>query len=354
MTIWKRILIIALCVLAMAVLVFVCIVAQIYYDRYHKDYYWDNLARPVSENIIMIPCREGDKEFVRLKDVRNGKFTTPKLQHIFINEYNSDDSLVVFRTFDHLRGYVNVNTGEIVIPAQYNRAWNFSEGVAAVLKDGVLTFINTEGNPVFEKSFLFYYEDKYYDIAPQFHNGLCVMRTLDNKWGLIDKQGEWVVEPVYNAIYAPQNGYRIVFDGNKYGLLTLEGQMALPLEYDDINPYQTSNGFAITKDGYAKVVDNNLNTIIPFIHDGIYPLSYVNDYQDYEYSSEGNNTNTTYWRYDIGSGSGVIDTQGNVIIPAKYYMIRLVNDEIFDVEVTCGGNHILINKKGQYIGKSYF
>ena len=45
---WKKILIAALCVLAVAALVFACLLANVYYDKYHKSYYWENLARDQS------------------------------------------------------------------------------------------------------------------------------------------------------------------------------------------------------------------------------------------------------------------------------------------------------------------
>ena len=54
------------------------------------------------------------------------------------------DSLAVFCRKGK-RGYLNCYTGEVVIPAQYERAWVFSEGLAAVMsglstgKDGQLS-----------------------------------------------------------------------------------------------------------------------------------------------------------------------------------------------------------------------
>ena len=191
----------------------------------------------------MVHGSRGQEDFVRLKDVRTDKFTTPKLQHIFINEFNTGDSLVVFRTFDRLRGYLNVNTGEIVIPAQYNRAWNFSEGLAGVLKDGIVSFIKEDGELAFDKTFPIYYDDDFCDIAFQFHHGLCVMKTMDDKWGLINTQGEWVVEPIYTTISAPRKGYRIVSDGKFYGLISEKGQVVLPLEYDFIRLSSNPAGF---------------------------------------------------------------------------------------------------------------
>ena len=349
---WKKILIIALCVLAIVGLALAGLMWKVYYDRYHKSYYWENLARPISENILMVDGHSGGECFVRLKDMRTDKYITPKLQHIFINEYCTEDSLVVFRTFDRLRGYLNINTGEIVIPAQYNRAWNFSEGIAGVLKDGFVSFIKEDGQPAFDKTFPIYYDDDYSDIAFQFHNGLCVMRTMNNKWGLINTQGEWVVEPVYTTISAPRNGYRIVSDGNLYGLISENGQNVLPLEYDFIRQASHNPGYILAKDGIAQEVDSALNVIAPFVYDGLHVLDFVDPYRSHSYEEDGNTKFIVpkYWRYDVGYGSGVVDTDGNVIIPAKYYMVRIVDDNLFDVEVTCDGEHILINSKGHIVG----
>jgi len=351
-----KVLIAALCVVTVASVTCAGVVCSKYVNNRPTEYYWESLARKVSPNILMEYGDRGDEGFVRLKDVRTGKYTTPKLQHVFINEYDAEDSLVVFRTHDRLRGYLNVNTGKIIIPAQYNRAWNFSDGLAAVLKDGVVSFVNAEGEPAFPATFPIFYDDDYSEIAFQFHDGLCVMRTLDGKWGLINARGEWVVEPHYNSINAPVHGCRIVTDGSRYGLLNAEGKEILPVEYDFIRVASDERGFVLAKDGYAKEVDWNLQTLVPFVYDGLYELEYVGDRtHEYDETDGGYHRNVpTYWRYDIGKWSGVMDLDGNVIIPARYYMVRNVDDTRFEVEVTCGGDRILFNTKGQPIGKSAF
>lgn len=354
---WKKIFIVALSVLAAAAVVFVGLLADAYYEKYHQVSYWETQPQHVSENILLVYGYHGMQGFEQLKDVRTGKFTTPKLQHIFINEYSTEDSLVVFRTFDRLRGYLNVNTGQIVIPAQYNRAWNFSEGLAGVLKDGVVSFIKEDGEPAFDETFPIFYYDDYSEMAFQFHHGLCVMRTMDNKWGLINTQGQWAVEPIYTRIDRPFCGHRIVSDGSLFGLLTQEGKVALPMEYDMIRPASGGQGFILVKDGIAKKVDKELNTVYPFVHDGIHELFYVDNYldkDDYYEAEDRANATHRYWRYDIGDNSGVIDMDGHVIIPAIYYMVRMVDEHTFEVEVTCNGERFLYNDKGQYVGKSNF
>ena len=108
---------------------------------------------------------------------------------------------------------------------------------------------------------------------------------------------------------------------------------------------------------YAKIVDRNLNTVVPFAYDGLYQLTYINEYRSLEeYDENGNVKPFTpqFWRYDVGMNSGVLDRHGNVIIPAMYYMVRMVDEDIFEVEVSCGGDRILFDRKGRYVGKSNF
>ena len=351
---WKRLLIASFACFAFAAAVFgVIALTQYMHYELRGDYY--GLEKSVSEHITMVHGSKGGYHFCQLKDKRTGKFTTPKLSHIFLNEY-SDDSLVVFRSEDRLhRGYLNVNTGRIIIPAQYDRAWNFSEGLAAVIKEGTLSFINEQGEQAVPVTFPFRLDDNQFDHAFQFHQGLCVMVSWDHKWGLINTRGEWVVEPIYSEIIRPYFDYRIASDGTHYALLTASGKTILPLEYDIIRLSADNQGFFIAKDGYAKIVDKNLNTVVPFAHDGLYMLDYIHDYRSHdEYDQNGNVIPYTpvYWRYDIGMNSGVIDRYGNVIIPAKYYMVRMVDEDLFEVEISCGGERILFDRKGRYVGKA--
>lgn len=351
-SVWKKVLIVAVCVLSAALAVFAGIAGYMFYDAHRYDFYSPDPVR-VSERICMEYGIAHRDTYVRLKDMESGKYTTPRLDHIFINEYNSTDSLVVFRTTDEKRGYVNIKTGKIIVGACYDRAWNYSEGIGAVMKGGEISFLNTDGEPAFAATFPMRYRNCGSDIAFQFHQGLCVMRTLDNKWGMINTQGEWVVEPVYNSIDAPMYGFRRVTDGEKYGLLSMSGEVVLPVEYELIRQSSDGRGFILAKDGYAREVDKQLKTIIPFVHDGMHPLSYVDGYKNYyDRDDEYVQVNCPrYWRYDIGILSGVMDCNGKVIIPALYFMIRMVSEELFEVEVTCDGDRVLMNAQGQYVGR---
>lgn len=356
---WKKVLIIALCVFGVAALLFSGLMCWVYYDKYHKVDYWEGWTTHVSPNIVVEYGYEGIQGFEQLKDIRTGEYTTPRLNHIFVNEYNSPDSLVVFRTQDRLRGYLNINTGKIVIPAQYQRAWNFSEGIAAVYKEGRVSFINESGEPAFPTTFPIRYDLNFDDIAFQFHDGLCIMRTMDGQWGLINTQGEWAIEPTYHTIDAPYHGFRRVYDGDHYGLLAQDGSIALPVIYNDIRRELAGNGWVLVKDGLAWQVDFDLHVTVPFVHDGIHTLSYIDSYDSNEYYDEASDEYKTlkqskprFFRFDIGDNSGVIDANGKVIIPAIYFNVYIVNDRLFQVEVTSSGERLLFDTQGRYVGKA--
>ena len=352
---WKKVLIASLALIAIGIAIIGIIAGCEYLDyRTRDNYTYYGLEKRVSEHITMVHGDRAGYPFCRLKDTRTGEFTTPKLNHVYLNEY-TDDSLVVFRSHDReKRGYINIHTGRIVIPAQYDRAWNFSEGLAAVIKEGEISFINEQGEQAFPETFPFHFDDSHAHYAFQFHDGLCVMITWDHKWGMINTRGEWIVEPIYTEINKPRFGYRIVSDGKHYGLLTTSGKTVLPLEYDILRLSSDGNGYFIAKDGCAKIVDKDLRTIVPFAYDGLYSMTYTGDYRSAdEYDEHGNIKPVTpqYWRFDLGMNSGVIDRYGHVIIPAKYFMVWMVDENLFEVEVRSGGDRILIDRKGQYVGK---
>ena len=346
MNTWKKTLIIALCVIAATMVVVIGIVSNNWYRRTHTHSYIEKVR--VNDRIRIEHIWKAGYGYSCLVDNRTDKRITPLWRHIYQNTFDIADSIVVYRTQEGKRGYVNISSGEIVTPAIYDHAWNFSEGLAAVHLNGSISFITSDGKPAFDRSFPVSYDG---DCAYMYHYGLCVMQTPENHWGMIDTHGEWVIEPIYNSIDSPTFGYRKFLKGTKYGLLTMDGQIALPAEYDIIRIASDKSGFILAKDGYAKQVDKQLKTTIPFVLDGLHILYYVDDYCSNGYMNDDkqNTVAPRYWRYDVGYGSGVIDKDGRVIIPAKYYMVRIVNENLFEVEVTYGGDRILFNAKGEIV-----
>lgn len=119
----------------------------------------------------------------------------------FIGVPQPGDSIWVFAQhsiFSHWvggkRGYLNINTGNIIAEPQFDKAWIFSSGVAAVCKDDSVYFIDTNGKPINAKKFPYAKEHDY------LYDGEFCQIKIGDKYGVINKQGEWVVEPIWDFV----------------------------------------------------------------------------------------------------------------------------------------------------------
>ena len=117
----------------------VALIACAYYDSEYGRCYWKDDY--LSDDVVVHGFQN---KKVRVYNNRTGKYTTPKV--IWVSGASANDSLTVY-AISGKRGYLNINNGEIVIDAEannYSKAWVFSEGLAAVMKDGKIGFINAQ------------------------------------------------------------------------------------------------------------------------------------------------------------------------------------------------------------------
>ena len=191
----------------------------LYEDAYGRDY-WD---RKLSENVTL---RSFSDNKWRVYNKQTGEYTTEKIN--WVSEASETDSLAVY-ALPGKRGYININTGRIIIDAEandYRKAWVFSDGLAAVMKDGKIGFINANNEVVIPFQFDYIDKCRMYDFGYLFHNGYCIMTNANGDLGLIDKNGKWIVEPAYDEVWAPHDsGYRIIVDNSKHGALNSRGNV---------------------------------------------------------------------------------------------------------------------------------
>jgi predicted small secreted protein len=96
------------------------------------------------------------------------------------------------------------------IPFVYDDALDFSEGLAAVCKDGKWGFIDSTGAEVIP--FI-------YDVVTPFSEGLAAARLEpDGLLGFIDTTGAEVIPPTYNGVTSFSEGLAAVQIGDKEGL----------------------------------------------------------------------------------------------------------------------------------------
>lgn len=322
---------------------FVALIAYAYYDSKYGRWYWKDeyLSKTVEVH--------GFQDYkVRVYNHCTGKYTTPKVN--WVSDATVIDSLAVY-AIPEKRGYINAKNGEIVIDAElndYRKAWVFSEGLAAVMKDGKIGFINAQNEVVIP--FLFDYTDKcrMWDFGYLFHDGYCIMTNKDGDLGLIDKSGNWVVEPSYDEVWAPHDsGYRIIVKDGKHGVLDAMCNVVYPAEYGYVDIL--SNGFVLNKGGKKWQVDFEGNTVQPFMFDNTYYLNYpigYNECGDIQYAF------AYYAKYEVMNRYGIMNRiTGRPITLALYSDINMLSKDLFEVQDPESYDWYLVDTQGNVVSK---
>lgn len=284
---------------------------------------------------------------VRLKEVNTGKYLTPELSTIFTD--NIKDSITVF-FHNEKRGFLNVYTGEVVVPAKFDRAWVFSEGLGAVVMDSKVGFVNSKGEFIIpcQYNYLRDYKNK---IDFLFKDGFCTVTNDNGKHGLIDKTGKWVVDPEYDYINKPVNGFRIIQKGDNYGLLDSTLTLRFPIKYSWVT--LNKEGALVTHNGVQQLIAYDGKTVLqPLVINSSEELWYQTDHINSE--CEHVSKLSTYRKYLIPNGCGLLDTQNNKIKTLGIYKdIQAITNELFECELQWPNTgSVLINSKGEILNNT--
>lgn len=236
-----------------------------------------------------------------------------------------------FSTSTDAWGYID-NRGNFVIQPMYDEVLDFSCGYAIVWMGDDLKFIDKKGNlqttPSVDGASDFYHGystielddnqglmDKNFNMAiqPYFYslrmmgdNGLvAAKRTDDSKWEYVNAKGDTKIPAMYDYSDDFKDGLAIIQLNNKRGAINKAGDFIIQPIYENglWNMGKGLIGF-YDKNEKAGILDKNGNTIVPTMY---YDLDNVSDGL---ILFEGKN------KY------GYLDTKGNVVIPEMYYTAR--------------------------------
>lgn len=261
------------------------------------------------------------------------------------------DSLIYFSNGDK-RGYFHMRDGHLVIKPIYEHAWIFSEGLAAVEVMGQIRFINTEGKVVIDRGFAFSEADDGY----VFHKGHCAVNDCDNKkMGLIDRNGDWVVPPVYNYI-TPQDTFWILATDNQQAILSFGMDTVMPLSSasfsfndttieatfpDHTMSTYTLQGQLITSSQIRDVTQLKHNT-----QELVYPTRHSDDDEYYDDEPYTRKAIATCLCYEAECDwYGLMSPDGKIITPPSYVSIEAVGKDLYLCK-TDYGRGMLLNSKG--------
>ena len=273
-----------------------------------QDVYEDGLL--LNDGMVAVRSEDGTVSF---KDASTGKVTITGLDPDWTVR-SPNDSLAVFCSGGK-RGYYNVYTGEIAVPAQYLRAWVFKDGLAAVQKNGEIGFIDHGGNVVID--FLFpYHGNPLSEFV--FEDGHCVVANREGKCGVIDRKGTWVI----------------------------------PAEYDNVSAYKE---YAIvSKDGVAMQVGYDGKVINSFVLDSFYELTcdeeqtYVD--RDGELRVGTREVGTGLYAYSIGGRYGLLDGKTFKRLTEPLYKdIEAVSKTLFRAYLLDYSSEVILNQRGEVL-----
>ena len=257
------------------------------------------------------------------------------------------DSMVCFASKGK-RGYFNKFTGKVVIKPQYKRAWIFSEGLACVEENDTLFFINHKNQKVIKANFVF---DENAD-GYVFHDGICIV-TVDNyKYGIINKQGKWLLKPEYEDVRNYKGKLWIVKKNKRLGVYDAYTQkMILPIRYRHVNI--DSQGFVVEYEDYTmKRLNFDLTIKDNFVCSEINTVSYPSGKMDKNGEEILEPSRCLYyktgsWMDKDSEKVGLMSPEGKPLTKPLYDNITGIGFDLYKAENA--GNYIVINGKGQTV-----
>jgi hypothetical protein len=186
--------------------------------------------------------------------------------------------------FERECGYIAA-TGDQVVPFQFSKCMDF-EGGKAIVYNGIRRagLVDRNGELVLEPSvtrllkfqegrglvrdeaYRFYFiteqanlYDGYYQKASAFQHGIAVVQ-VDDKWGVINRQGIEVIPPKYDKIGSFENGYAKVRIKGFNGLINVNGELIAQADYEYIS-YAGEGVFRVEQGGKVGYFDQQGNWI---------------------------------------------------------------------------------------------
>jgi hypothetical protein len=288
-----------------------------------------------------------------------------KPQYNFIGFFS--EGRAVFQDKNGAYGYID-ETGAVVIAPVYENAEDFKDGVAIVKKNDQNLLIRPDGALVKSIGQLDrYHPDPYEGMFASDINydpGFIPVTQAENYLaGLIDKDGNTVLKPVYEHLSRPQNGVLIAQMGGKYGLIRTDGSELTPRKYsymeliapglytamnenerhglinekgETVLPFEYSyissagEGLFITaRDEKSGIIDRKGAVIVPFEYNSLYPRMGV------------------LVAFDGQGKAGIVSMKNEIVVPFEYENLEILRADRFLADK--GGKRGLIDNKGKII-----
>lgn len=211
--------------------------------------------------------------------------------------------LKLFKSRDK-KGYRNAQ-GKVVIPAIYDDAHNFSEGLAKVFIENRWGFINTRGKVVIPLQF---------DTLLSFSDGRAGAYD-GKKWGYLDARGRWAIRPAFDDAEPFSEGLASVSKDRRWGWIDLKGRWKIKPAYDETGDF--NNGFAWVRKGSRQGWVNTQGQLVP--GGRLWSFEFKDNAYPKDFPKRG------VLPVCVGKKWGLIDTAGKFILEPRMDSITSVD-----------------------------
>ncbi|GGD26132.1 WG repeat-containing protein [Pontibacillus salipaludis] len=226
-------------------------------------------------------------------------------------------------------GYID-RKGDIKIPPKYSYARDFqNNGLAVVEVDQRSGVINIKGDYVVEPI---------YEFITEFSEGRATV-SRNNGFQVINEKGTILTPKPYSYIGAYQNGLALFSEEKEgttyYGYLNNQGQEAIPAQYLSGDPFKDARAVVQVKENQYALINRDGNI-----------------FQTYDYPYVGNyGEGMLAFQQDKGGKYGYINERGRVVIEPSYDYVQAFKEG--RAVVTVAEDYIfrygLIDPKGKQI-----
>jgi hypothetical protein len=221
------------------------------------------------------------------------------------------------------RAYINLNTAELLTPLEYEKAWVFSCNRGIMMKNDSIYIFRRDGSLVNPAGFP--YTNQYELLF--LSNNLVV--TQNDKQGLIDTAGQWVLEPHYTKIIHEHNNrlYNTRTD-EQCIVYNYELDTVLIGNYKQIDIDWTEGIIATEHSGIQHLFSYTGEMIYKVIYKSIQELQYKTGRKDANGNDIWEPTNC-YVYTDYNNKVGLMDKRYQILTPPLFYDITAQTKHTF-------------------------
>jgi len=224
--------------------------------------------------------------------------------------------------------------GRVVIQPLFDFAREFSEGLAAVRQDVIWKYIDIQGKIVIDKHF--------YD-AEKFNGGRAWVLVTGNKWGSINKQGKFIVEPQFDKVpEAFSDGLIRVWIKGLIGVVDQSYKIVVQPQFQRLGDFSDGWAVAVKGDKYC-YVDKSFKVVLET------PFDNENWWLENFYENMAVLRTRSFSKY--GENNGYINKSGNIAIKPQFKYAKKFSEGLAAVYEGLG-NWGYIDKTGQFVIKN--